>query len=58
MAKVLRVTHAQGDDTFPNEPAFGVEEGVLLVFADRRTNVVTKAYNRDVWAYAEYEEAT
>lgn len=56
MAKILRVTHAQGDDTFPNEPAFGVDEGVLLVFADRRQNVVMKAYNREVWAYAEYEE--
>ena len=57
MAKRLRVTHAEGVDTFPDEPAFGVEEGVLLVFSDRRQNVVVKAYNRDVWAYAEYEEA-
>lgn len=56
MAKILRVTHAQGEDTFPGEPAFGVDEGVLLVFADRRQNVVMKAYNREVWAYAEYEE--
>lgn len=56
MAKTLRVTHAQGDDTFPGEPAFGVDEGVLLVFSDQRQNVVLKAYNREVWAYAEYEE--
>ncbi len=56
MAKQLKVTHAQGDDVFPGEPPFGVEEGVLLVFLDRRTNTVVKAYNREVWAYAAYEE--
>lgn len=56
MAKILRVTHAQGDDEFPGEPAFSIEEGVLLVFGDRARNVVIKAYNREVWAYVEYRE--
>lgn len=56
MAKQLRVIHAQGEDDFPGEFSFGVEEGVLLVFSDRRANVVARAYNREVWAYAEYRE--
>ncbi|MFF1531489.1 hypothetical protein [Cellulomonas sp. NPDC058312] len=54
--KQLKVTHALGEDTHLGEPAFSVEEGVLLVFADRSRNVVTKAYNRETWAYAEYED--
>lgn len=56
MAKILRVIHANGDDVFGGEPAFAIEEGVLLVFADRARNVVSKAYNREVWAFAQYEE--
>lgn len=59
MAKQLRVVHGTGaDDLYPGEPAFSVEEGVLLVFADRARNVVTKAYNREVWATAQYEDVT
>ncbi|MDM7488713.1 hypothetical protein QT969_10460 [Rhodococcus sp. CSLK01-03] len=58
MAQQLRVIHGTGeDDIFPGSPAFSVEEGVLLVFADRARNVVSKAYNREVWASAEYEDA-
>lgn len=56
MARQLKVTHAEGEDTFPGESPFGVDEGVLLVFADRMQNVVVKAYNRELWAFAEYED--
>lgn len=56
MSQQLKVTHALGEDTHAGEPAFAVEEGVLLVFSDRSRNVVTKAYNRETWAYAEYED--
>ena len=54
---ILRVTHALGDDEWPGECAFSVEEGVLIVFRDRAMTVAAKAYNREVWASAEYEGA-
>lgn len=33
------------------EPEFDVDEGVLIV----RSAAGSRAYNRDVWAYAEFE---
>ncbi|MBM4558208.1 hypothetical protein GS496_17270 [Rhodococcus hoagii] len=57
MAKQLVVIHADGRDTFDTD-AFSVNEGVLLVFTDRSLNTVVKAYNREVWAYAEFVEVT
>ncbi|MBW4813171.1 hypothetical protein [Rhodococcus qingshengii] len=55
MAKRLLVTHADGADSHDTD-AFGVEEGVLLVYTDRQMQVLIKAYNRDVWAFAEFVE--
>ncbi|ASN67440.1 hypothetical protein 7S11_2 [uncultured Caudovirales phage] len=55
--KQLRVTHADGEEVFPGESSFGIDEGILLVFADRTQNVIIKAYNRELWAFAEYEDA-
>lgn len=57
MSKQLVVIHADGKDVFDTD-AFSVDEGVLLVFTDRSLNTVVKAYNREVWAYAEFVEVT
>ncbi|MBM4509347.1 hypothetical protein GS982_02200 [Rhodococcus hoagii] len=57
MSKQLVVIHADGKDMFDTD-AFSVNEGVLLVFTDRSLNTVVKAYNREVWAYAEFVEVT
>lgn len=55
MAKQLKVTHAEGFDLL-GDAAFVVEEGVLLVFTDHRKTALIKAYNREVWAFAEFVE--
>ncbi|MER2086537.1 MULTISPECIES: hypothetical protein [Rhodococcus] len=55
MAKRMKVTHAEGVDIL-GEVAVSVEEGILLVFTDQTKTVLIKAYNREVWAFAEFVE--